>query len=144
MSVKYRLVASRNPQTREDGFRAQAVWTVAADEELIERLADETSVGPGDIASVLKRLSKVLRMELKAGRAVRFEGIGTFYVSVLSKLVPQPEAFVPPTHLQGGRIRFRPEPLLRATEATLTFAMDGPRPEGDGTAAPDAAEPREG
>jgi predicted histone-like DNA-binding protein len=139
MSVKYQLERSRNPRTGSIGYAARAIWTATSEEDLIGRLADETSVGPGDIAAVVHRLGKVLAAELKAGRAVHLEGIGWFFVAIQSKLAASPDEFIPALNLEGVRVRFIPDPGLRVLCKAMSLIMEGPRPEAETPPEPEVA-----
>jgi predicted histone-like DNA-binding protein len=87
------------------------------------QLAQETAVGPGDVMNVLWRLGAVVAAELQRGHSVRLPDLGTFYITIDSKLVEVVTEFIPGTHIVGGRVRFRTAQELREVQDRLRFEL---------------------
>lgn len=147
MAINYRLVRGRNPFTGTNGFKAQPVVTQRVDRhQLVRSISSKTTVSSGDVAAVLAELADLLARELASGNPVTLDGIGTFYVSMRSKLVSDVNLFQPKRDLKRAVIRMRVAPQLKQQELMFIFQLfDGqpgraealpPAPSSDGEEVP--------
>jgi predicted histone-like DNA-binding protein len=97
--------------------------TVSTD-EVAERLADLSTVTPGDTYAVLKNLGGVLADYMAEGRTVKLDGVGTFYYTAVAthQGVNTPEE-VKATHITGVRVRFLPEASRTASNKVAARSL---------------------
>lgn len=88
--------------------------------EIGERIAMKSSLSVGDVVSTLIQLPKEIADELKMGRTVTFEGLGTFYVAVSSEGAETPEECTPRT-IRSHRVCFRADEKLKKYMADCKF-----------------------
>ncbi len=88
--------------------------------EIGERIALKSSLTAGDVVSTLIQLPKEIADELKMGRTVTFEGLGTFYVAVSSEGAETPEECTPRT-IRSHRVCFRADEKLKQYMADCKF-----------------------
>ena len=55
--------------------------------ELYEYIADSTTASAADVMAVLLSLPKIMELNMKNGRSVKLEGIGTFRYKVSAAMV---------------------------------------------------------
>ncbi len=85
MSANYRLV--RNPNPKKDGkvqpLHARFVPSrTVSTEDLMEEIISKSSFSTGDVKGILQLLQDVIVNQLMLGSNIKFEGIGTFTVSL--------------------------------------------------------------
>ncbi|MDR1004630.1 MAG: HU family DNA-binding protein [Prevotellaceae bacterium] len=79
-------------------------------DEIAEKLADVSTVSPGDAYNVLKDLANVMSEYMAAGRTVKLDGLGTFYYTAASNgNGVKTKEEVNATMINGARVRFIPE-----------------------------------
>ena len=78
--------------------------------EVANRLADLSSLSPGDCYSMLGNLGKVLGQYMNSGRTVKLDGVGTFYYTANASGQGVDTADeVSAKQIIGTRVRFIPE-----------------------------------
>ena len=92
-------------------------------DEVAQLLADLSAVSPGDTFSVLKNLARAMSIYMSSGRAVKLDGVGTFYYSAKAngQGVDTPEE-VNANQIVGVRVRFIPE-MDRNSQGAVSRAL---------------------
>lgn len=88
--------------------------------EIAENLAANSSLTPGDVLSTFAQLPAQIARQLKNGRTVNIQGLGTFYLSIKSEGVEKIEDCKPST-IKSVRICFRADEKLKALMADCEF-----------------------
>ena len=94
-------------------------------DEVAQLLADLSAVSPGDTFSVLKNLARAMSIYMSSGRAVKLDGVGTFYYSAKAngQGVDTPEE-VNANQITGTRVRFVPESSRKGNTITRALISD--------------------
>lgn len=90
------------------------------EKKLAESMEMKSSLTAGDVKSVLTQLPREIAEELKNGRTVNIEGLGTFYLSISSEGVEKPEDCKAST-IKSIRICFRAAEEMKKLMANCEF-----------------------
>lgn len=113
--MKYKLVARKNPQKREDPpkYFAQPVYDGVVDIEFISRqIAGRSSLTAGDIMNVLRNFFEELPTYMLLGLTVKLDDLGSFRISFSSNGSETEEGFKT-TAMKSIRVLYKPDPALR-------------------------------
>jgi predicted histone-like DNA-binding protein len=92
--------------------------------EIAEKLAEVSTVSPGDAYNVLKDLANVMSEYMAAGRTVKLDGLGTFYYTATSNgNGVESEDEVNATLIKGARVRFIPESYRESGNTQYTRSL---------------------
>ncbi|MBQ9638493.1 MAG: HU family DNA-binding protein [Bacteroidales bacterium] len=102
-------------------WQGQEKWSVTtvtqgnpvSTKELCEYIADSTTASASDVMAVLLSLPKIMTLNLKNGRSVKLEGIGTFRYKVSAGMADSEEE-AGESLIRDVRVQFTPE---RTTQA---------------------------
>ncbi|NDV59751.1 HU family DNA-binding protein [Bacteroides sp. 519] len=83
-----------------------------SENELADSLAELSSLSPGDVLSVLRLLPAQIAKEIKNGRTVTIDGLGTFYIAVSSDGAETPEE-CKPKNIRSYRVCFRADDTMK-------------------------------
>jgi len=90
------------------------------EKDIAQNLAQNSSLTQGDVLSTFSQLPGEIAAQLKNGRTVNIEGVGTFYLSIKSDGVEKPEDCTPST-IKSVRICFRADEKLKGLLADCEF-----------------------
>jgi len=131
MTVFYKAIRSRIPS--EDGNKKWHLSLVKIREtmstqELGNKIAEKSSLTPGDVHNVIRNLMSVMRDELLDSRSVRLDGLGTFTLTAVTKgNGVDTEEEVGPQQIKTMRCRFTPEYTRTSFTGTTRHLYDGIR-----------------
>ena len=102
-------------------WQGQEKWSVTtvdqgspvSTKELCEYIADSTTASASDVMAVLLALPKIMELNMKNGRAVKLEGIGTFRYKVSAGMVDE-EKDAGEGLIREVRVQFNPERSVTA------------------------------
>ncbi len=102
-------------------WQGQEKWSVTtvdqgspvSTKELCEYIADSTTASASDVMAVLLALPKIMELNMKNGRAVKLEGIGTFRYKVSAGMVDE-EKDAGESLIRDIRVQFTPERKVTA------------------------------
>ncbi len=102
-------------------WQGREKWTVTtvdqgspvSTKELCEYIADSTTASASDVMAVLLALPKIMELNMKNGRAVKLEGIGTFRYKVSAGMVDE-EKEAGESLIRDVRVQFTPERKVTA------------------------------
>ena len=102
-------------------WQGREKWSVTAvtqgnpvsTKELCEYIADSTTASASDVMAVLLSLPKIMELNMKNGRSVKLEGIGTFRYKVSAAMVDK-EAEAGESLIRDVRVQFTPERTVTA------------------------------
>ncbi len=111
MAIKYKLYQNKSKNSQfKDKWYALSVMTGTTDLNTIaERIERNCTAKKSDVLAVLTELVEVLRDELRSSRIVKINGLGSFRISIKSKLADTKEAFSIAKNFKGFQVRFQPE-----------------------------------
>ena len=92
-------------------------------EELVDLISKVSNLNYGQIVGALGAFMEVLELELQHGREVELQSIGTFFLTLGSEGVNNPED-LNPAKIKKGRIRFRPGRRLKKLLTKLEFIKE--------------------
>jgi predicted histone-like DNA-binding protein len=110
MAIHFKLTARRNPsdQTAPQKYYAQAVTTGKRNLKLLaQRIADNTTMGIGDIHGVLLSLEQEIVYAMEDGASVELGDICFFYPTVQSEGVENASDFNATAHIKKKSIRIK-------------------------------------
>ena len=127
MSVKYQVLARKNPQdiVAPEKFYAAAISNGETDmEALAEMIAYQSTLTDTDCYAVLRSLEHNIIKELGQGRIVKLGSLGNFQISLsaVGKVAPEE---VSANDIVKSRILFRPGKKLRLLLGNLSFQKAG-------------------
>lgn len=92
--------------------------------EVVDRLAQISTVSRADTFAVLKDLGGVVGDFMAQGRTVKLDGLGTFYLTAdASKQGVDSPDKVKATNIVGARVRFIPETTRTASNRIATRSL---------------------
>ena len=110
-------------------------------EMVIERIVRETSLSEGDVKNALVSLSNIVCDALKLGMSVDLAELGSFRLTVPSKMMDSPEEVTVADALKTPKITFTPKQKMRDAANAVELSIDrSSTKSGGGT----ATEPDEG
>lgn len=89
-------------------------------EEIVELIIKISNLNYGQVLGALGSFMEVIEMELKQGREVELSSIGTFFLTLQSEGVNQPDE-LHTEHIKRARIRFRPRERLKKMTSKLDY-----------------------
>lgn len=102
-------------------------------EMVIERIVRETSLSEGDVKNALISLSNVVCDALKLGMSVDLAELGSFRLSVPSKMMDTEKAVTVKDALKNPKIIFTPKQKMRDAANQVELSIDHPKDEDDTT-----------
>ncbi|MDR1846662.1 MAG: HU family DNA-binding protein [Bacteroidales bacterium] len=89
MAIKYAIRKKKfkdaEGETQELYFATAHRMDIIKTDEIAKLIQEATSLNEADIYGALKALSQVLARQLKSGKSVKLDGVGTFSLSLTSK-----------------------------------------------------------
>lgn len=137
MSVKFKAVERVNPRDVTLPKKFYAGLKSGDDvsfEELADLISKVSNLNYGDVLGALGTLIEVIDLQLKHGRAVRLNTLGTFYLTLSSDGAESAEELTS-DFIKTSRIRFRPGNRLKKTINNLEFEKVKSELKGNGQAA---------
>ena len=128
--LKIKAIEKRNPQSKEGGnlYYAQAVSTGTVDlERLAYLISNQSTVREGDCYAVILSMVHNVIDQLKQGKIIRIDRLGSFQLRVNSEGVPTIEQ-VNTSLIKSIRIGFRPDKKLKSFLNLFTLSFDQKRP----------------
>jgi predicted histone-like DNA-binding protein len=89
-------------------------------EEIVELIIKISNLNYGQVLGALGSFMEVIEMELKQGREVELSSIGTFFLTLQSEGVNEPDE-LRAEHIKRARIRFRPGKRLKKMTSKLDY-----------------------
>lgn len=113
----YRLYQNTNEKSKANGkWYAKAVTTAMIDTNaLAEIMQRNCTVKRSDIKAVIEELTETMADQLKAGRRVKLNGLGSFKLGLSSKGAPTAAAYDVRKHLRDVHVVFRPDTMVDST-----------------------------
>jgi len=124
MSIHYKVLARKNPQdpNAPEKYYGQAVITSKMDlDALAQRIAQNTTLGVGDIFGVLKSLEEAIINALTDGMAVELGGICDIYPQVSGPGADTLEDFSAAVNVTRKRVRIRSKAKLNRSMETVAL-----------------------
>ena len=87
--------------------------TPVSTKELCQYIADSSTASASDVYATLLALPKIMELNMKNGRSVKLEGIGTFRYKVSAAMVDK-EAEAGESLIRDVRVQFTPERTVTA------------------------------
>ena len=87
--------------------------TPVSTKELCQYIADSSTASASDVYATLLALPKIMELNMKNGRSVKLEGIGTFRYKVSAAMVDK-EADAGESLIRDVRVQFTPERTVTA------------------------------
>ena len=102
-------------------WQGREKWSVTAvtqgspvsTKELCQYIADSSTASASDVYATLLALPKIMELNMKNGRSVKLEGIGTFRYKVSAAMVDK-EADAGESLIRDVRVQFTPERTVTA------------------------------
>lgn len=102
-------------------WQGREKWSVTAvtqgspvsTKELCQYIADSSTASASDVYATLLALPKIMELNMKNGRSVKLEGIGTFRYKVSAAMVDK-EADASENLIRDVRVQFTPERTVTA------------------------------
>ena len=98
-------------------------------EMVIERIVRETSLSEGDVKNALVSLSNIVCDALKLGMSVDLAELGSFRLTVPSKMMDSPEEVTVADALKTPKITFTPKQKMRDAANAVELSIDRPKKE---------------
>ena len=96
---------------------------------VIERIVRETSLSEGDVKNALVSLSNIVCDALKLGMSVDLAELGSFRLTVPSKMMDSPEEVTVADALKTPKITFTPKQKMRDAANAVELSIDRPKKE---------------
>ena len=93
-------------------------------EMVIERIVRETSLSEGDVKNALVSLSNIVCDALKLGMSVDLAELGSFRLTVPSKMMDSPEEVTVADALKTPKITFTPKQKMRDAANVVELSID--------------------
>lgn len=93
-------------------------------EMVIERIVRETSLSEGDVKNALVSLSNIVCDALKLGMSVDLAELGSFRLTVPSKMMDSPEEVTVADALKTPKIIFTPKQKMRDAANAVELSID--------------------
>ena len=93
-------------------------------EMVIERIVRETSLSEGDVKNALISLSNVVCEALQLGMSVDLAELGSFRLTVPSKMMDTPEEVTVADALKTPKITFTPKQKMRDAANAVELSID--------------------
>ena len=93
-------------------------------EMVIERIVRETSLSEGDVKNALVSLSNIVCDALKLGMSVDLAELGSFRLTVPSKMMDTPEEVTVANALKTPKIVFTPKQKMRDAANSVELSID--------------------
>ena len=91
---------------------------------VIERIVRETSLSEGDVKNALVSLSNIVCDALKLGMSVDLAELGSFRLTVPSKMMDSPEEVTVTDALKTPKITFTPKQKMRDAANVVELSID--------------------
>jgi predicted histone-like DNA-binding protein len=119
MSIFYRKMQRSNPMDRElvKWYPVLKRIGVLKTRELAQLMSDETTMNPKEAEMALYELVKIIKRELKNGRSINIDDLGTFYLTARTTGEDTAEA-VSANNISGLKLRFRTNEEFKTEIAT--------------------------
>ena len=91
---------------------------------VIERIVRETSLSEGDVKNALVSLSNIVCDALKLGMSVDLAELGSFRLTVPSKMMDTPEEVTVADALKTPKITFTPKQKMRDAANAVELSID--------------------
>lgn len=123
MAFVYKVVERKNKLHNDtpQHYAVQINQGTVSTREIAQQLQEITSLGRGDVLSVLEHLGDVCIRQLREGRSVKIGNVGTLTPYIRSKAVPAGEDFTV-GHIKGLRIAYRPSKWLLDELSKTSYA----------------------
>ena len=123
MSVKFKSAERVNPRdlTLPRKFYAQIInGDDVSFDELADLISKVSNLNYGDVLGALGTLIEIIEIQLRHGRQVHLNSLGTFYLTLMSEGKDATED-LNSDNIKGARIRFRPGKRLKRMIRNLDY-----------------------
>ena len=123
MSIKFKSVERVNPRdlTLPSKYYAQIInGDDISFDEFAELISKVSSLNYGEVLGALGTLIEIIEMQLRHGRQVHLNSLGTFYLTLISNSKDTAEELTS-DDIRGARIRFRPGKRLKKMINNLDY-----------------------
>ena len=134
MSVKFKAVERVNPRDLTLPNKFYAGLKSGDDvsfEELADLISKVSNLNYGEVLGALGSLIEIIEIQIKHGRPVRLNTLGTFYLTLNSEGADTSEDLTS-DYIKGSRIRFRPGKRLKKTIRNLEYVKVSNEVNGNG------------
>lgn len=132
--IKSRVITIGNRKGQTVYYAYPKSQVRMSNEMVIERIVRETSLSEGDVRSALVSLSNVVCDAMKMGMSVDLGELGSFRLSVSSKMMDSPEEVTVANALKNPKITFFPKQKMRdAANAVQLSIVRDTKPAGGGS-----------
>lgn len=112
-----------------------------SDKMVVERLVRETALSEGDVRSALVSLSNIVCDALKMGMSVDLADLGSFRLTVPSKMMDKAEDVTVAKALKTPKVTFTPKQKMRDAAKAAELSIEKPKAS---TTTPDTDEEEDG
>lgn len=137
MSVKFKAMERVNPRDLTLPRKFYALLKSGDDvsfEELADLISKVSNLNYGQVLGALGTLIEIIEIQLKHGRPVRLNTLGTFYLTLTSNGVDAEEE-LSSDDIKKAKIRFRPGKRLQKMIRNLEYEKVNDGTNGNGPAA---------
>lgn len=126
MSILYRKYQLHSQDEALNGkwYARVKVLNTVSTADLSTEIAHSTTVTEADVVATLKEFETVIRKHLLNGDKVQLNGLGSFYISLKTKLADTAKD-VNSNKITGFKVAFRPERKFQRTGSTTTGNASG-------------------
>lgn len=123
MAVRFKAIERVNPRdlTLDRKYYASLIsGDKVTFEELAELISKVSNLNYGEVLGALGTFLEITEIQLRHGRSVHLNTLGTFYLTLRSEGTDTEEE-LNSDHITGAKIRFRPGKRLKKMVKTLDF-----------------------
>ena len=123
MSVKFKAMERVNPRDLTLPRKFYAKIKSGDDvsfEELADLISKVSNLNYGEVLGALGTLIEIIEIQLRHGRPVHLNTLGTFYLTLMSEGTDTAENLTS-DNIKGSRIRFRPGKRLKKVIRNLEY-----------------------
>lgn len=118
--MNYTLKAKKGQYSKGYYFPVVQRGTTVSTELLAQRIQERCTVTRPDIKAVLDALVNAMQYSLQAGEKVHIEGLGYFYLNILSKGAESKEDYDIYKYIKTIRCRFLPDSTRDVASGNVT------------------------
>jgi predicted histone-like DNA-binding protein len=128
MSVKYKAIERVNPMDltlKRKFYAALKSGDKVTFEELADLISKVSGLNYGEVLGALGSFLEIIEIQLRHGRSVHLNTLGTFFLTLNSEGTDTAEELTS-DNIVGAKIRFRPGKRLKKLIKTLDFVKVSP------------------
>lgn len=125
MAIKYKLIEKSQPGVTGGGTKKWYAQIVNENELTTDGLAKKiekfSALSEPDIRGVIIAVENELQEAFAEGRIVKLDKLGTFYPTLSSEGVTNPDDFNADSHIKGIKVNYRPGSRITGSMKTAAF-----------------------